>query len=254
MNNLVISVTPDSSLSLLNKYADIITLDDGATGTAHSNYETVYVRSHFSKPETLPQNFRKEIDAIVKAVKDANPDVRFIDAMDNVDAIVAFEDKWRQYQTFGKFMPRTELLGHADVSSFTRPIYKKRLSSRGSGVTWMHENVTGAADEWIAQETIEIKEELRIYVINGEVYPVTAVKQSMIEGQKAEGINSRLLTQDEIEFTAKLKESAPELDFVGIDIARADDGMLYLMEVNRSPGFAKFEELTGVNLADKLYG
>jgi glutathione synthase/RimK-type ligase-like ATP-grasp enzyme len=76
----------------------------------------------------------------------------------------------------------------------------------------------------------------------------------MTEGQKAESANSRNLTQDEIDFSLNLIKQAPGLDIVGVDAARASDGILYLMEVNRSPGFAKFHELTGANLADMLYG
>ncbi|RYX79065.1 hypothetical protein EON76_04130 [bacterium] len=39
----------------------------------------------------------------------------------------------------------------------------------------------------------------------------------------------------------------------GIDIVRTAYGKLVLLEVNRSPGFAKFYDLTGINLADRLY-
>lgn len=46
---------------------------------------------------------------------------------------------------------------------------------------------------------------------------------------------------------------APELDIAGIDVARTTKGKLIAIEINRSPGFAKFYELTGFNLADQLY-
>ncbi len=253
MKNLVIAVSPDSSLELLSNFADIIVLDKDVIEPIETPYNTVYIRSHFSQESTLPQNFRNEIDSIVQQVKAINPDVTFIDDMDNVDSIVAFEDKWLQYKTFGEFMPRTVLYDGVDVSSFVRPVYKKRLSSRGTGVTWNAGNVVGSAEDWLVQESINIQEELRIYIIYGEIYPVGAVKQSMTEGNKAQGTSSRALNQDEIEFSSNLIKKAPTLDIVGIDIARTDSGELKLMEVNRSPGFAKFYDLTGFNLADKLY-
>jgi hypothetical protein len=255
MKNLVIAVSPDSSLELLKNYADVVVLDKEWTSNPDAVYDTVYIRSHFSQPSTLPQNFRKEIDRLVQDAKRTNPAVKFIDSMDNVDAIVACEDKWLQYKTFGQLMPHTELYDDdLDISHFVRPIFKNRLSSRGSGVTWNREKVIGSEGNWIVQESLDIQEELRIYIIFGEVYPVGAVKRSMTEAQKAESANSRHLTQDEIDFSLNLIKQAPGLDIVGIDAARASDGSLYLMEVNRSPGFAKFHELTGANLADMLYG
>ena len=75
----------------------------------------------------------------------------------------------------------------------------------------------------------------------------------MTEGIKAQAIDSRVLMQDEIDFSSAVMKQAPDLDMVGIDVARTSDGKLGLMEVNRSPGFAKFYELTGTNLADKIY-
>lgn len=254
MKNLVIAVSPDSSLELLGSFADVVVLDKDLNQVSNAAYDTLYIRSHFSQPSTLPHNFRGEIDSLVQRAKHMNPKVRFIDSMDDVDSIVAFEDKWHQYKIFGKFMPRTELYdGSTDIFSFEHPIYKNRLSSRGSGVTWDREKVIDSTDNWIIQESLNIREELRVYIILGEVYPVGAVKQSMTEDNKAQAINFRKLKQDEIDFSSSLIKKAPSLDIVGIDIARTSDGKLSLMEVNRSPGFAKFYELTGLNLADKLY-
>ncbi len=254
MKNLVIAVSPDSSLELLGAYADVVVLDKEQIKASDTFYDTVYIRSHFSQPSTLPQNFRSKIDLLVESAKRVNPDVKFIDGMDSVDAIVAFEDKWHQYEIFSEFMPRTELYDtDTDTASFTRPVYKNRLSSRGSGVTWDKNKVDDSPQNWIIQESLVIAEELRVYIILGEVYPVGAVKQSMTEGIKAQGTSSRALTQDEIEFASRLMRQAPDLDIVGIDMARTTDKSLLLIEVNRSPGFAKFYELTGFNLATELY-
>lgn len=254
MKNLVVAVSPDSSLELLKSHADILVLDKDLVKISDTHYDTVYIRSHFSQPSTLPQNFRREIDVIVQRVKRANQKVRFIDDMDNVDAIVAFEDKRQQYKAFSEFMPRTERLSAStDISSFMRPIYKNRLSSRGSGVTWDKKSTVDSMEDWIVQETLHIRDELRVYIVNGEVYPVGAVKQSMTEENRAQSLDSRALTQDEIDFSSGIIRRSPNLDMVGIDMARTIDGKLSLMEVNRSPGFAKFCELTGVNLANKLY-
>ena len=254
MNHLVIAVSPDSSLELLAKHADVIVLDKEPLPARLKSYQSVYIRSHFSTPELLPQKFRTEIESLVRQSTSENPEVTFIDGMSTVDAIVAFEDKWHQYEKFSEFMPPTMLLGNdKDSSAFTHPIYKKRLSSRGVGVTWNNNEIVDSPGDWIVQESLNIAEEIRIYVIKGEVYPVGALRFSMTNEQKTHAIDYRELEADEIQFAAAIDRSVPELDIIGLDIARTTDSMLSLMEVNRSPGFGAFEKLTGVNLADLLY-
>ncbi len=254
MRNVVIAVSPDSSLNLLKPYADIIILDNESVPDSLETYKTVYIRSHFSQPSTLPQNFRSEIQGIVQHAKHTNSDVRFVDGLDNVDEIVDFEDKWRQYKTFGKYMPRTELLSQeTNVTDFTKPLFKKRLSSRGSGVTWNIKETSNTEDSWIVQESLNIQEELRVYVICGEVYPICTIRRNMTSNTSSEVIDSRKLTQEEIDFSSNIMNMAPDMDFVGLDIAFTSGGDLKLMEVNRSPGFAKFHKLTDINLASVLY-
>lgn len=251
MNHLVIAVSPDSSLELLGKYADVIVLDKDPNFDITKSYETLYIRSHFSTPELQPQRFRAEIESVVNQARQRNPNITFIDDMDTVDAIVKFEDKWQQHQIFFDFMPRTQLL--VDSDGFKKPVFKRRLSSRGSGVTWRREEAIAPVEDWIVQESIDISEEVRIYVIRGEVYSLGAVRDSMTADQKTQAVSARDLSQDEINFAMTVAQKAPELEMIGLDVARSSDGALYVMEVNRSPGFGAFAKLTGVNLADILY-
>lgn len=254
MKHLVLSVSPDSSLDLLKVFADVVILDSHQLLQLSSSYDTVYIRSHFGQPSTLPQHFETKINDLVHQVKQVNPAVRFIDSIETVDQIIAFEDKWHQYQTFDSFMPTTELYTSAHaLTDFTRPVFKKRLSSRGVGVTWNQAKADPLTEEWLIQESMDIIEELRIYIIFGVVYPVATIKQSMKEGVSAQAKGTRQLTPSEIDFSFRIFDKAPTLDMIGIDVALTADGTVQLMEVNRSPGFAKFEDLTGINLASLLY-
>jgi hypothetical protein len=254
MQHLVISVSPDSSLKLLGEFADIVALDKESPIDITKHYDTLYIRSHFSQPGLQPQNFRHEIISIIDSVRRINPDIAFIDGMDTVDDIVTFEDKWHQYHTFREFMPKTHLYESGrDTSVFKRPLFKKRLSSRGGGISWSDRNITGSLDDWIIQESLDVDEEIRIYVVRGEVYPIAAVRQSMTLHQKTHAIDSRKLTSHEFEFALGVASKIPSLDMVGLDIALTKDGQLYLIEANRSPGFATFADLTNENLADILY-
>lgn len=254
MKHLVVAVSPDSSLELLGSFADIIVLDKEQLPANMPHYDTLYIRSHFGQPTLLPQNFRTEIEIIVQQAKQKNPDIKFIDNADTVDKILAAEDKWQQYETFSDFMPKTQLLNDELITtSFKRPVFKNRLSSRGNGVTWNREEITSFTGDWIIQESINIAEELRIYVICSEVYPTGAVRQSKTSEQSTQAVDSRHLTQNEIDFSLRIARQTTGMDIIGLDIARSLDGRLYLMEANRSPGFATFAKLTGVNLAGLLY-
>lgn len=255
MKNLVIAVSPDSSLELLGAYADIIVLDNDALPDDLPFYDTLYIRSHFGQASTLPQVYRTEIDGLVQQAKQDNPNIKFIDDTYTVDKILAIEDKWLQYKTFGYFMPRTQLLNEGlDTSSFERPIFKNRLSSHGNGVTWDIEKVTKPTEDWLIQESLDIIEELRVYIIHDRVYPIGAIRQSKTLQQSTQAVDSRRLTQEEIEFSLGIGKQSPNMDIIGIDIARTSEGKLYLIEVNRSPGFGVFAKLTGINLAGFLYG
>lgn len=254
MKHLVIGVSKESSLDLLGLFADVVRLDSNLSDFKPSFYDTTYIRSHFSEPSLTPEYFRTEITEIIESVISVNPNAIFIDGMDTVDAIMAFEDKWLQYLTFSSFMPRTEEYDErVDASSFTRPVFKRRLSSNGSGVTWSQEKAVRSNGEWIIQETLDVEDELRVYVLNGSVYPIGTVRESMTEEHKVHGIDSRTLTSDELDFSSRVASLVPDINFIGLDIARSPQGKLSVIEVNRSPGFAKFEELTGFNLASVLY-
>ena len=253
MKHLVLTVTPDSSIQLLKEYADVVILDDVPQFKAQY-YDTIYIRSHFATPGLAPQDFQVQIESIVKQLLAINPHIRAIDQMSTVEQIVTFEDKFNQYELFSGFFPKTLLYQNpSDIAQFARPIYKKRVSSRGAGVTWDQNVASSESNEWLIQESLDIDEELRVYVIRGLVHPVAAVHKSLTATQRVEVSNSRALTEKEIEYASQLMQQAPQIDIAGIDIARTKDGSYWVMEVNRSPGFAKFFQSTGSNLAEKLY-
>ena len=244
----------DSSLKSLGLHADTILLDVDPNIKIMKTYDTVYIRSHFSKFDTLPQRFRSETKNLVQQIYELNSNVKFIDSTDTVDDILQFEDKWNQYQILSEFMPKTILYNDSyDVANFTQPVYKNRLSSRGTGVTWDVKQITNPEKDWIVQESISIIEELRIYAICGEIYPIGSIRQNKTSQQGTKVIDSRLLAQNEIDFSLRVMSHISHVDFAGLDVVRTENSALTLIEVNRSPGFAKFNDQTGVELADVLY-
>lgn len=255
MNHLVVTVSKDSSIELLSKWADVIILDDHPQVEINKLYHSLYIRSHFSTPKLQPLNFKQQTDAIIAAAKQHNPGIHIVDAMDSAEKITQFEDKLQQSVFFKDFLPRTALYSsEIDPSSYLRPLFKKRLSSRGLGVTWSVNEASQNNDEWLIQESIAIAEELRMYYLRGEVIRTGAIHKSLSHDEKVEVTGSRELHADEMAFVASVMQNTPFIEFAGLDVARSTDGSLWLMEVNRSPGFAKFYDQTGINLADSLYG
>ena len=210
MNNLVIAVSLDSSLDLLKQFADFIVLDEDAAPHVTKKYDTVYIRSHFSTPGYAPQDYREQIDDLIAEARRLNPALTFIDDMYRIDDIVHFEDKWQQYQMFKDFMPRTEVYDGSNTA-FNSPIFKKRLSSRGRGITWDAAKVSSPLEDWIIQESLDIKDELRIYIVKGDIYPVATVRKSMSEGVAAQAVNARELTKEEFDFALNIAAKNPQL-------------------------------------------
>lgn len=58
-------------------------------------------------PELQPQRFRVETEQLIKQARTQNPSITFVDGMGTIDEIIAFEDKWRQYEIFSEYMPST---------------------------------------------------------------------------------------------------------------------------------------------------
>lgn len=253
MNHLVLSVTHDSSLALLERYADVAVLDGPEHPLLHHPYDSVYIRSHFGSPETMPQKLENDINAIVETVRKHNPSVRFIDGVHSVEQILEHEDKWRQYLRYQEFMPFTRLLSEmGDTATGEKLIYKHRLASRGTGVTWDEPKDVVNPSDWIAQQSIAIQEEVRVYAVRGQILPIGAVRHSKSLEQETIAVRARALSLEERTFCANIA-AMTDADVLGLDIVRSVDGAYYLLEVNRSPGFAAYAELSGVNVAALLY-
>lgn len=249
--HLLVTTTSDLSLDYFRPFCDVILLDREYphNGKNVDDRKSVYVRSHFSRPRTMPQNFKREIDGIGQRAEELQ--IPIVDTMGTVHEIVTFEDKWHQFQMFAKYMPETRLATEV-FSDNDSVIFKKRISSQGTGIAWHYEDITGDVNGWVCQRTLDIREELRVYVVRGEVIEVAAVRQSKTIDQKIKVVGIRKLTEQERQFAASVCQVCIQLDFVGLDIAVTSGG-LRLIEVNRSPDFASFAKKSGMNLAGLLY-
>ena len=250
MKNLVVTTSSDLSIPELGKFADVFLLDkDDYGGGLVSKYDTLYIRSQFNRPELMPQVFESEIDTIGREARDHG--LYIVDDTYSLQQILDFEDKWLQYKKLAKFMPETELLSETDGAD-GQFLYKKRLSSRATGIVWQVEDIYGEKSDWIRQDRQDIRQELRVFVVCGQVCPTASIRSSKTENTEVKVAGFRELDSEELEFAMRVAESIPEIDFAGLDIIITEGG-LKLIEVNRSPIFSSFTRDTGVNLASELY-
>ena len=252
--HLLVTTSADSSVSQFRPYADVLLLDSVAAGVAANSidiasYKTVYIRSAFHRVDIMPQQFADIIDKLGARARQAG--ISVIDGVDSVEKIIKFEDKWQQYQLFGELMPTTELVA-SDTVDDRASIFKKRISSRAAGIAWRLDEIYGERQDWIKQALVDIRQELRIYIVRGSVYPVAAVRQPKTSQQKIKVVGARPLSSDQIQFAQMVYQKCPEVDFVGLDVVDGQTG-LWLLEANRSPIFSSFLRESGVNLAEILY-
>ncbi|MBQ8984859.1 ATP-grasp domain-containing protein [Candidatus Saccharibacteria bacterium] len=203
--------------------------------------DVVYFRDPFNNLNFAPDP--KALDAIITSYQGA----RSIDNIHSFQDIERYEDKYRQFEKYGSLMPKTWL---ATKRGFItgKNIAKPRISQRARNV--LFELDRKIDDNWIIQERMDIKEELRIYIVFGEIQRVATIKSSKQTG-KVKVIDERLLSEEEYRFSEKVA-ALTDLDFAGIDVAILKNGLLRLIEVNRSPQFKRYTEITGINLADEI--
>lgn len=217
--------------------------------TTYPEFDEVYFRDPFNEPKVPITDAR--IAEVMTKFFENNPNTYSIDGVRELDDLYV-EDKYRQYQEFGsEFMPRTWLATEKEFEP-GKMVLKKRVSCRCRDVYF---EVPEGLDlnEYIVQERKNIKEEMRVFYLKGEVCRVAETRTSKTEKQKVKVLGWRELTDEETDFVSRAMKKMPEMDFVGVDFAILEDGTKIIIEVNRSPQFMGYYKVTGVNLAKKVF-
>jgi hypothetical protein len=248
-NSLIITTKSDQSLEyfLLDTNVVVAYFEDSnelfAEQVKGSSFDVIYVRDPFNTGIF-------SLDAIatkLSSVKESQPNARYVDHVNDLEGVL-IEDKWRQYQLLSDFMSPTKLAtGGAFIEG--KHIAKKRISARSKDILFSIDAPLG--DDWIIQDRLAIQEELRIYSINGKVLEKATQKSSKAIGQKVKVTGIRQLTDKELSFASEIAAKLPQLHFIGLDVAVTSQG-LRLIEVNRSPQFKRYNELSGENIVNGL--
>lgn len=204
--------------------------------------DLVYFRDPFNDPDYQPDPFH--IDQLIAQHRDA----QIVDHITSFQDILELEDKYLQSEVYQDLYPVTWLPSQHEFVPGSN-LAKPRISQRAKNIIFDLASLEGRTldDSWIIQELLDIKEELRVYVVCGDVLDQASIKSSKASG-KVKIIGDRLLTPEEIVFVHQAMEKCP-LDVVGFDIAVLPGGQYKVIEANRSPQFLRYGERTGINLA-----
>lgn len=101
------------------------------------------------------------------------------------------------------------------------------------------------------QQYLEIEREYRVLVLDGQ--PLGAISKKPVKGDFRRNFSlggqvAAATIDANLRETCRRAAKTLGYQFAGVDLA-ISQGQPYLLEVNRSPGFAGFEEATGLNVA-----
>lgn len=164
----------------------------------------------------------------------------------------------------GLRIPATTYLSHeaclADIrKQHSFPVVIKPIhGSHGTDVSrcdTMHELQSIARSRpwgtYIVQDYLEADVDYRVIVVNGSALGAVQKIPAAGEFRTNTDLGARFeacVMTDEMSFFARECARLFQLPLTGVDM-RTHDGALYILEVNRNPGFTFFEEATGINVA-----
>lgn len=245
MKNVVISAKNDVAALRYQEYARVINVDEEVNFEGWAEVDSVYLRLHFCH-ENMDE-IRERVDGVLRRFENAY----FINGVERFDDLLRLENKWSLAKMLEGYMPRAYSLEEVPRGA-TGLVYKQRLSRCGHNTKFdAHESLD--PEEYFAQERMVVLEELRVYIVLGEIVELAAIRTTKMETQKVKMVGVRALDEVEKNFVREVIARLPRADFVGLDIARVAAGYK-VIEVNWTPVFSAYRRMTNIDLAGRLYG
>lgn len=230
----IVTTKKDLSIMFFKKHGwDVYFYDELPDGNIY--YETIYLRDPFNDLNILPYA-QKNVEKALEVFSFS----KSIDNITTYEQMEFLEDKYHQFMLYSDYMPNT-FLPSAGIFCEGKHLAKKRISQRAKDIYF---NKADFDDDYIIQDLMDIREELRVYAIFGNPIKNVTIKSSKLPGSKVRVVGKRHLTIKEKELCQKIA-ALSNLDFIGIDLAVLKNGESKLIEVNRSPQFKRFVELYG---------
>lgn len=243
-SKILVTTKNDLSVNYFSSW-DVIYLEEcTSTNIDILGYDIAYLRDPFNNPSVYTPD-----EAVIDSILSKANAKYYIDRVNSFARAKRIEDKYLQYKTYGDLMPETYL---ATKKEFVEGEYiiKPRISQRAKNIIFTKEELIKKypkiKNDLIIQKRMDIKEELRVYIVRGAVLSVACVKTSKASG-RVKVVGERTLKRNEVEFALQCYSKNKKLDFIGLDVAILDDLSLKLIEVNRSPQFARYVEFAHTN-------
>lgn len=255
---LIVTTNKDSSLPNLRAAAlrmdfqvEAVYYDDPLNELTlvaeNTQFDYVYFRDPFNVGTFATDVIRRAVAKIYQL----QPTAQYIDNTKTYDDIL-IEDKWLQYQRLSQFMPHTELLLAAEQFKDGRHIAKERLSSRARGIVFTKAAIKPSAD-YVIQELQDVQCEYRVYGVHDRIVPMAALRSSKTADSKVKLTSVERLPDHLQNFAETVYHQLPELQLIGLDIIETVSGQVYLIEVNRSCQFSRYQQESGTNVAQLFF-
>ncbi len=226
--------------------------------------------------EVEKRHLEKFTHLLIRAIRGERDDAREIArtalnkglvVVDEKIALGLGKNKYQNYMLFkknGLFVPKTLMLDEKNLERAgefmgDEIVVKNVSGKRGEDLYRVRKSEIGKLmrkldrkQKYMVQEFVPIKRELRVLIIGknvlGAFYKETADWRHNIS-LGAKPVKEAL--SEEVMETALKAVRIVGTEIAGVDIAFTEKG-LFVLEVNRSPGFMGFEKATGVNVANEI--
>jgi hypothetical protein len=211
------------------------------------------------------ENMKKDYSGILQMLIMSFENKSFLDKRCLQQYAPFYEDKLFQYYLFSALQiptPKTYFAqSAADLSdSMQIPVVaKKRVSSRSKGNFLLKdqlslENFKQESGQYIFQEFINIVDDVRILMIQGEVIGAVKRNTHIRTGNRlaVKGMSPYTVTNQHVIDDCRQIQEYLGADFLGFDVLFDDQGKYYIIEANLSPQYTSFEQVTKLPVSEMV--
>lgn len=130
-----------------------------------------------------------------------------------------------------------------------------RFNAQKEVLDFFSQNKKQRPDRYLIQEWYPARSYYRVLVLGGKVLGamerISLLRENKPKIPLAERSKKTVLTE-ELKKISLLAARAAGIEFGGLDIMLDKGGRLKVLEINRSPKFQRFSQITGINVAEKV--
>ena len=239
--------------------------------------EKLGIKTTVASPAEITKNDLKDFSHILfRAISSSSAEAKKLAAdalslhlkiVDEKIALGKARNKYQNYMLFKEnklFVPATILLSEIKEKGFQdfegeEIVVKDIRGKRGIDVHKCMKSELptlipklNAKKDYMLQEFVKIEKEFRVFVVGKKVLGAIEKKsdswlKNIFQGAKAK----KAKLNAELKAAVLIAVKSVGTEIAGVDAAITSKG-IFILEVNRSPGFQAFEQSTGINVAGEI--